>query len=67
MFDKYKRNAVKFILEGLFFSSDIKNDREHWRRINFVTCNTGYLLNFSIKLMDGKNKDKEFEKGKKKF
>ena len=24
MFDKYKRNAVKFILEGLFFSSDIK-------------------------------------------
>ena len=34
---------------------------------NFVTRNPGDILNFSIKLIDNKNKDIAFEKGGKKF
>ena len=34
---------------------------------NFVTRNTGDILNFFIKLIDNKNKDIAFEKGGKKF
>ena len=32
---------------------------------NFVTKNTGYILDFGIKLIDDKNKETEFADGEK--
>ena len=126
MFEKYKRNPIKFTLEGLLFSSAIKNDTEkifvttsgsieakyglingklyqtigvinlneikNWNEIkkfsrgvnvnfqvqgddrdakhfsyNFITKNTGDVLNFMLKLIDDENKKIKFEDKEKKF
>ena len=120
MFEKYKRNSVKFNLEGLLFLSATKNETEkilttvgglmntkyglingklyqkigvlnlnkikNWNEIkkpsqwvsinfqvqggnrdanhfsyNFITKNMGDVLDFTLKLIDDKNKEIKFE------
>ena len=48
MFEKYKKNSVKFSLEGLLFSSTIKNET---KKI-FVTV--GGLMDAKYSLINGK-------------
>ena len=48
MFEKYKKNPIKFTLEGLLFLSAIKNETEKM----FVTTNG--LIDAKYDLIDGK-------------
>ena len=48
VFDKYKKNTVKFIHEGLFFLGTIKNDTEK------IFMTPGWLVNAKHLLINGK-------------